>query len=133
MQHRDEVLAIAESGLSGDRYAAAQIRKSPGAQVTLIESEHIEAYARERSVAFTPDQPRRNIVTAGVALNDLVGLRFRVGGAVLEGIELCEPCRLFARRTQPAVLEFFPGKGGLRARIVAGGAIRLGDAIRTDP
>jgi MOSC domain-containing protein YiiM len=68
-------------------------------------------------------------VTRGVRLNDLVGRRFRVGEALLEGVELCEPCRLFAQRTHPEVLRFFAGRGGLRARIVAGGVVRPGDAI----
>jgi MOSC domain-containing protein YiiM len=132
MQRLEEVLALAGEGLSGDRYAAAEIRKSPGAQLTLIENEHIEAYAREYGVAFTPDQPRRNVVTQGIALNELMGRRFSVGAVLLEGFELCEPCALFASRTQREILKFFPGKGGLRARIVRGGIIRIGDAVRWD-
>jgi MOSC domain-containing protein YiiM len=67
-----------------------------------------------------------------VRLNALVGRRFPVGGAVFEGLELCEPCRLFAKRTHSEVLEFFRGKGGLRARIVSGGIINVGDAIQSD-
>jgi MOSC domain-containing protein YiiM len=132
MVRLDDAYALAGEGLSGDRYTEASRRRSPGAQVTLIESEHIDAFARELCVAFTPDMPRRNIVTAQVALNELCGKRFRVGDAILEGVELCEPCRLFARRTHRAVLEFFVGKGGLRARIVTGGRIRVGDKISAD-
>jgi len=132
MVRLDDVCALAGEGLSGDRYTDAAIRHSPGAQVTLIESEHIDAFAREIGVKFTPDMPRRNIVTAEVSLNDLCGKRFEVGDAILEGLELCEPCRLFARRTHRAVRKFFVGKGGLRARIVTGGRIRVGDKIRAD-
>ena len=132
MARLDDACALAGQGLSGDRYTEASLRQSPGAQVTLIESEHIEAFARDLGIAFTPDMPRRNIVTAQVSLNELCGKRFRVGDAILEGVELCEPCRLFARRTHRAVLKFFVGKGGLRARIVTGGRIRVGDKICTD-
>lgn len=114
MTRLDDALAIAGEGLSGDRYADAAIRQSAGAQVTLIESEHIDAFARELGRTFTPDMLRRNIVTAEVSLNDLCGKRFKVGDAVLEGLELCEPCRLFAKRTHRAVRKFFVGKGSLK-------------------
>jgi len=132
MTRLEDALAIAGEGLRGDRYADAAIRQFPGAQLTLIESEHIDAFAQALGITFTPDMPRRNIVTAGVSLNELCGKRFRVGEAVLEGLELCEPCRLFARRTHRAVRTFFVAKGGLRARIVAGGCIRVGDKICGD-
>jgi MOSC domain-containing protein YiiM len=71
-------------------------------------------------------------VTRGIRLNDLCGKRFKVGAAILEGIELCEPCGLFAKRTRPEILKFFVRKGGLRARIVGGGEIRVGDTIGGD-
>ena len=129
MEAREQVEALTETGLSGDRYAEAANRRSPDYQITLIESENIEAFAAANGIALSPDMPRRNIVTLGVALNALCGRRFRIGDAVLEGLELCEPCSLFAKRTHRAVLKFFVGKGGLRARIVSGGAIRVGDVI----
>ena len=120
--------ALQDQGLEGDRNARPG--RSPGAQLTLIEAEHIEAFAKATGYAMEPYQPRRNVVTRGVRLNDLVGKRFFVGEALAEGIELCEPCRLFQQRTHVEVLRFFRGKGGLRARIVAGGLIRPGDALR---
>jgi MOSC domain-containing protein YiiM len=129
MEAREQVEALTEGGLAGDRYADAANRRAPDYQVTLIESENIEAFAAASGIALSPDMPRRNVVTAGIALNDLRGRRFRVGGAVLEGLDLCEPCSLFAKRTHRAVLKFFVRKGGLRARIVSGGTIRVGDAI----
>ena len=123
------VTAQADGGLVGDRYAEARIRRGPGYQLTLIESEHIEAFARTVNRPFTPDMPRRNIVTRNVRLNDLCGKRFRVGAAVLEGIELCEPCSLFAKRAGREVLKQFLHRGGLRTRIVEGGEIRVGDSL----
>jgi MOSC domain-containing protein YiiM len=123
------VEAVAEMGLRGDRYVEASARPSADYQVTLIELENIAAFTRKTGLELAPHMPRRNIVTVGVRLNDFVGKRFSVGKALFEGLELCEPCRLFAKRTHAAVLEFFPGKGGLRARIVSGGVIAIGDSV----
>lgn len=120
--------ALQDQGLEGDRKTGPG--RAPAAQVTLIEAEHIEAFAKATGYAMRLDQPRRNIVTRGVGLNDLLGRRFRVGEALLEGLELCEPCGKFQRLTHPEARRFFKGKGGLRCRIVAGGVIRLGDPVR---
>lgn len=125
-------VALPNRGLRGDRYANARNRRSADYQLTLIESEHIEAFARSSGLVLTPDMPRRNLVTQGLRLNDLCGERFTVGGAVVEGIKLCEPCGLFAKRTFKEVLRYFVHKGGLRARILSGGNIRVGDQIRKD-
>ncbi len=56
---------------------------------------------------------------------------FRVGAVVLEGIELCEPCRLFKSRTDPRTLDFFVRKGGLRTRVISGGVLEIGATIDT--
>ena len=93
----------AGKGLRGDRYAngtgtfSSSIK--PGRHVTLIESEAIEAVRREHGLDVSPSDPRRNVVTSGVRLNDLVGVRFSVGDAVLQGIRLCEPCDHLERLT----------------------------------
>lgn len=129
MEPRHEVTALINGGLAGDRYAEAANRRGPDYQLTLIESEHIAAFARTVSWPFTSDMPRRNIVTRDVRLNDLRGKRFRVGGAIVEGMELCEPCGLFAKRTGREVLTYFRNRGGLRARIIEGGKIQVGDAV----
>ena len=129
MEPQTSVVALADVGLQGDRYANASVRRGPDYQVTLIEIENIEAFAKTVSILFTNDMPRRNAVTRGTALNDLCGKQFKVGNATFEGIELCEPCALFARRTHRDVLKHFLGKGGLRARIVVGGTINVGDGV----
>jgi MOSC domain-containing protein YiiM len=123
------VTGVADQGLVGDRYETSANRRRVDYQLTLIEMENIEAYIQEVDSTFTPDQPRRNIVTRGIALNELCGKRFRVGGVLCEDIELCEPCSLFASRTGREVLKFFLHRGGLRVRIVSGGEIRVGDAV----
>jgi len=132
MSAEPSVKALADAGLTGDRYTEAKNRRSPDYQVTLIELENIEAFTQATGLPLTPGMPRRNIITRGVRLNDLCGKRFRVGPALFEGLALCEPCSLFANRTHPEVLKFFVGKGGLRARIVSGGVIHVGDSIDRD-
>lgn len=132
MQSLAAAVALANRGLRGDRYANAKNRRSADYQLTLIESEYIEAFAHSSGLVLTPDMPRRNLVTQGIRLNELCGERFTVGGAVVEGIKLCEPCGLFAKRTFKEVLRYFVHKGGLRARILSGGNIHVGDQIRKD-
>lgn len=123
-----EAEAIAGCGLRGDRYAKPSEQASDE-QITLIEAEHIEGFVRMHGLTLAPDQPRRNVVTRGVDLNRLCGTRFAIGDVELEGVELCEPCGTFAKRTYPEILSFFFHKGGLRARIVRGGIIRVGDTV----
>ena len=132
MSAQQSVEALTEAGLTGDRYSEEKNRRSPDYQVTFIELENIEAFTQASGLPLTPDMPRRNIITRGIRLNGLCGKLFRVGRARFEGLELCEPCSLFARRTHHQVLNFFVGKGGLRARIVSGGVISVGDAIEED-
>ena len=119
--------ALPGQGLEGDRKVAPG--RAPAAQLTLIESEHIEAFRAATGFAMRDDQPRRNVVTRGVRLNGLLGRRFRVGEALCEGLELCEPCGKFQRLTHPEVRRFFKGRGGLRAAILEGGLIRPGDPL----
>jgi len=132
MSAEQSVEALVDGGLAGDRYSEAKNRRSPDYQVTFIELEHIEAFTQATGLPLAPEMPRRNIITRGVRLNGLCGKRFSVGRARFEGLALCEPCSLFAQRTHRDVLKFFVGKGGLRARIVSGGVIRVGDSIGED-
>jgi MOSC domain-containing protein YiiM len=129
MQSLQRVEAVAEIGLVGDRYAHAENRRGPDYQLTLIELENIQAFRNITGHPLPVEGPRRNIVTSGIDLNGLCGRRFRVGEVLVEGIERCEPCRLFKKRTYPEVLRFFVGKGGLRTRILSSGVISVGDNI----
>jgi nucleoside-diphosphate-sugar epimerase/MOSC domain-containing protein YiiM len=131
VQEVERVEALPGRGLEGDRYWAKKSRR-PADEVTLIEIEQIEAFTRDTGLTFEPGAPRRNLVTRGVRLNDLLGKQFAVGEALLEGLELCEPCRLFQRNTHASALEYFEGKAGLRARIVRGGWISKDAAIFTE-
>jgi MOSC domain-containing protein YiiM len=133
MRSLDAVQALADCGLDGDRYCIPKNRRSPDYQLTLIELEQIEAFTVRSGRPLAPDEPRRNLVTFGVDLNALCGQRFLVGDVELEGMELCEPCGLLAKRTHRDVLKFLVHKGGLRARIWSGGLIRVGDSIAEIP
>ncbi len=129
-----EATAIAGVGLEGDRYATRRgsfsAKPKPGRQITLIEAEAIEALQRELGLVLAPGDTRRNLVTRGVALNHLVGREFRVGEVRLRGHELCEPCTDLARMTgKPQILPGLVHRGGLRAEILEGGVIRVGDPI----
>jgi MOSC domain-containing protein YiiM len=127
------VHAVPGKGLEGDRYfnqaGALSEKHGPGREVTLIEIEALEALKRDHEIELDPADSRRNIVTRGVPLNDLVGREFRVGEVTLRGISLCEPCSHLARLTQPGVLPGLVHRGGLRAQILTDGMIRVGDVV----
>jgi MOSC domain-containing protein YiiM len=114
--------ALASGGLKGDRKPQ---------QVTLIESEAIEAATRDYVLELEPIETRRNILTRGVALNHLVGQDFSVGPVRLRGLELCEPCSHLEGLTRKGVLRALIHRGGLRAQVLEGGTIRVGDGIKT--
>jgi MOSC domain-containing protein YiiM len=128
-----EVRAVPGKGLEGDRYfhrAGSFSRKeAPAREVTLVESEAVEALARDHGIELEPGATRRNIATRGVPLNHLVGRRFRVGETVLRGERLCDPCSLLESMTKPGVRKGLAHRGGLNAAIVSGGVIRKGDRI----
>jgi MOSC domain-containing protein YiiM len=126
----DQATARAGRGLEGDRYF--QAGNEPDREITLIEAEAVEALVRDEKVPFEVDESRRNVVTRGVALNHLVGREFSVGAARLRGIRLCEPCDHLQKLTRPGVLKGLVHRGGLRARIVQDGPIRVGDPVVTD-
>ena len=84
-------------------------------------------------LSLTYDGPRRNVVTRGVQLNELVGVRFQVGQAIFEGMRLCEPCAHLARLLSSEVLPGLVRRGGLRARVIDGGTIKPSDTIGPSP
>jgi len=133
MDRVDEVKAVAGQGLEGDRYfhRAGTYSNTPGTgrQVTLIESEAVEAAGRDYGLTLSPGEARRNVVTAGVSLNHLVGEEFMVGTVRLKGMRLCEPCEHLAELTGQPVVKALVHRGGLRADIVDGGVFRVGDPI----
>lgn len=122
-------------GLVGDRYYlgtgtfSKKLAGKPDAEVTLIELEEIEQFNGTHGLSISVGDFRRNIITSGVRLNDLIGVTFSVGKATLEGIRLCEPCAHLAGLVTPEVLPGLVGRAGLRARVITGGNVKPGDAI----
>jgi len=128
----DAVRAVADCGLEGDRYYHDEgtFTDRAGCAITFIESETLAAVERDYDITLDPGAHRRNVTTRGVALNHLVGERFRVGDAVCLGTELCEPCSYLERHLQEeGIQDALVHRGGLRARIVESGEIRTGSRV----
>ena len=133
MRSVDRVHAVPGKGLEGDRYFNASgtysDRPGPAREITLIESEAIEAMARDNELSIPMGASRRNVVTRGAPLNHLVGQEFEVGRVRLRGIRLCEPCSHLESLTRKGVIAALVHRGGLRAQILTEGLIRVGDPI----
>jgi MOSC domain-containing protein len=127
--------AIPGRGLQGDRYAAGAGTFTPsserfrGYDITLIESEVLDRLTLAGGSGLAPGESRRNLVTRGIDLNALVGREFRIGLVRAFGQRLCEPCVHLQRLTRPGVVAALVHKGGLRADLLSGGEIRVGDRI----
>ena len=126
IETRESARLVADQGVEGDRYFG---RSKPERVLTLIEAEAIEAVARDYDLTLSAGEARRNIVTRGVPLNHLVGREFTIGSVRLRGTGLSEPCEHLEELTQPGVRVALQHRGGLRAAIVEGGEIRVGDAV----
>jgi MOSC domain-containing protein YiiM len=122
----ERVEAVAGRGLEGDRYFDGRGTfggPGHGYQVTLVEAEVLD------SIDLPWEQARRNIVTRGIALNALVGRRFKVGPVECVGRRLAEPCAHLERLTRPGLLRPLVHRAGLRADILEGGSISTGDEV----
>jgi MOSC domain-containing protein YiiM len=127
----DSVLALTGRGLDGDRYLAPEDGWAPsGTAISLIEAEVIEAVHEEHGIDLSGGRSRRQVITRGVRLNDLVGTEFSVGPIRCRGVELCDPCLALSRLIdEPGLIKALVHRGGLRADILAGGRIAVGDNV----
>jgi MOSC domain-containing protein YiiM len=128
MQVLDAARALEDRGLEGDR-----VTRSAGGkrQVTLIMSEHLDVIAR--LLGRDPIDPvlvRRNLVVRGINLRALERMRFRVGDVELEGTGPCEPCAKMDAALGDGAFQAMRGHGGITAKVIVGGTIRIGDPIR---
>ncbi len=131
-----EARVIADAGLEGDRYLLGTGFYSDGKdgrQLTLIEAEDLEQLQREHGVTLTPIECRRNIITRGITLPDLIGKRFRIGEIECEGIRMCPPCNHLEDLTRPGMLRGLARSGGIRAHVLTDGVIRVGDEVDGGP
>ena len=120
----EEAVAVAGRGLEGDRYADARgtfASGRPGSALTLIEAGVLDELG--------PIDHRRNVVVRGTDLNALVGRDFTLGELRCRGSRLCEPCLHLDKLNDGGVLRPLVHRGGLRADIVAGGTVRVGDVL----
>jgi MOSC domain-containing protein YiiM len=113
---------VTGEGLEGDRYFGR-------GDVTLVEQEALEAFREETGTNLTHAEIRRQVLTSGIRLNDLLGKRFRVGEVEAVGAEWCEPCNHLQSITHPGVLKGMVHRAGLRADIVQPGTISVGDEV----
>lgn len=123
----NEALLEPGRGLRGDRWQGGA---SGARQVSLIAAENLRAIASFLGLeAVAPARLRRNLVVEGVNLLALKDHRFRLGGALLEHSGQCHPCSRMEEELGPGGYNAMRGQGGITARVIEGGAIRLGDAL----
>lgn len=138
MRAQEAIELVAGRGIVGDRYNLDREtgfysdKPQDGRQVTLFEEEVLDAIRRDYDVELLPGEHRRNVTTRGVPLNWLVGKRFRLGPCLVEATRLSIPCRHLEEILDKAVFDPMVHRSGLNCRILEGGSLRLGDAIRPD-
>lgn len=117
---------VTDLGLEGDWRS----RKNRGRQITLIESEALEHTAGQLGMEpIPPGASRRQVVTRGIALNETVGRRLRLGPLVIQIDELCDPCANMERKIGLGAERALAERGGVCGRVVAGGVLKPGDSI----
>jgi MOSC domain-containing protein YiiM len=122
----DAVLANADRGLEGDRYK----KKAGSRQVTLIQKEHLTSIASFLGKSeIDPQLTRRNIVVEGINLLALKDKQFKIGDAILEYTGDCHPCSRMEENLGEGGYNAMRGLGGITARIIQSGNIRLNDSI----
>jgi len=133
----DAARAVPGRGLEGDRYYSKRgtfsAKDGADREITLVESEALEALDRDYGIALEARETRRNVATRDVALNHLVGREFRVGEVTLFGLRLCEPCGYMEELSGKPVRAGLVHRAGLRARILTEGWIRVGDSVEPAP
>ena len=122
----DTVIALTDVGLEGDHYQ----NHGGSRQVTLIQAEHLEVLASLLGLnKIAPELTRRNIVVRDINLVSLKGKRFQVGQALLEYSGECHPCSRMENNFGPGAYNAMRGHGGITAKVVTGGIIKLGDFV----
>jgi MOSC domain-containing protein YiiM len=133
MERVEEARAVV-GGLEGDRYKKGTGYWTPYGdicEVTLIEGEDLDEIEQEVGLRLKNGEHRRNIITRGVRLSSLRGLRFQIGEAILEYDRPRPPCKHIQDLTEPGMTRALRRRGGICARVVEGGRIRAQDEIVT--
>ena len=129
MQSVNTVRAIAGKGIINDRYFKEKNHEK--SQITLIEIENISHYNKIFKTNIFPINFRRNIITEGIKLNELVGKKFLIGNVQVKAHDLCRPCKTLQEtlKQQKNFVKELLFKGGLRCEILHDGEITIGDKI----
>ena len=125
----NSIEVLANQGIIGDRHFKEF--NDPYNQLSLIESENIDYYNIKYGLNIPYIDFRRNIITKGIQLNDLVGKKFQIGRVELKGVDLCRPCRHLSEiLNQDNIIREFLRKGGLRCQILSSSSIEVGNKIK---
>ena len=138
MKKVEQLNALAGQGIEGDRYflgtGTYSKKPEPGRQVTLIESEVLESLKDRFGITVKPEESRRNVLTRGIEINDLVGTEFFVGTVRLRAHRITQPCLYLEKLLdQPGLYQELWDKGGISCEILSDGVIKEGDIIRASP
>tara|TARA_B100001013_G_scaffold184266_1_gene111069 strand:- start:273 stop:716 length:444 start_codon:yes stop_codon:yes gene_type:complete len=129
MQDVNTVEVIASKGIVNDRYFNEN--NDQALQITLIESENIDYYNQISETNIPYISFRRNIITKGIQLNDLVGKEILIGNVKIKGHRLCAPCRYLQEMLkQKNLVKKLLNRGGLRCEILTDGIISVNDPIK---
>ncbi len=129
VQEVNSIELVANKGIVGDRYF--NDFSDPLSQLTLIESENIDYYNTKYNSKIDYLDFRRNIITKGIKLNDLVNQKILIGKVEIEVIDLCRPCRFLQDKLEKDnIIKEFLRRGGLRCRILRSGSVKVGDFIK---
>tara|TARA_Y100000590_G_scaffold327424_1_gene371742 strand:- start:3254 stop:3697 length:444 start_codon:yes stop_codon:yes gene_type:complete len=128
MQEVKSIEAIANKGIVNDRYFNENNDKD--LQITLIESENIDYVNEISSINIPYKDFRRNIITKGIELNELINKEFFIGSVKIKGHRLCDPCKyLQDKLNDKGLVKKLINKGGLRCEILTTGIISINDKI----
>ncbi|CAN5793695.1 MOSC domain-containing protein [soil metagenome] len=131
----EEVRTVAGCGIEGDRYCAGTgywTRYGDVCEVTLIEGEDLDYIENELGIGVKSGEHRRNFITRGIRLGDLRRKKFRIGEAVLEYDRPRPPCRHVQDLSERGMTRALKGRGGICAKVVRAGSIRVQDIIETE-
>ncbi len=129
IQEVESIEVLANKGVVGDRHFDDY--NDPYCQLSLIESENIDYYNTKFGLNIDYVDFRRNIITKGIELNNLVGKKIQIGNVEVEGVDLCRPCKhLTEILNQRNILKEFLRRGGLRCQILKSSKISVGDNIK---
>ena len=134
MKKVEQLYALAGRGIEGDRYflGTGTYSKSPerGRQVTLIKSEVLESLKNKLEINVKPEESRRNILTQGIEINDLIGTEFYVGTVRLRAHRITQPCLYLEKLLgQPGLYKELWDNGGISCEILSDGVIKERDII----